>query len=199
MPGEIDPKTAYARLESEPGSVYLDVRSVMEFDQGHPTGAWNIPILHATPSGNVIAQQEGQNLRTGQNNNTRVYLGEMGDATKRRGQDLYDEQSTMRDLTTKRGQDFQFDLGVMRNNTAQRGQDITKLLGIDRNAIAHQGLDVQREAETGREIRASAANDLRLKEIQSREKIEGAKRVDPWRAVTGAVTPPEVREGTGTV
>ena len=51
MPVEIDPKTAHARLQSEPGAVYLDVRSVMEFEQGHPTGAWNIPILHATPSG----------------------------------------------------------------------------------------------------------------------------------------------------
>jgi rhodanese-related sulfurtransferase len=51
MPEQIDPQAAHARLQSEPGAVYLDVRSVMEFDQGHPTGAWNIPLLHATPSG----------------------------------------------------------------------------------------------------------------------------------------------------
>ena len=51
MPDSIDATAAHERLQSEPGSVYLDVRSVMEFDQGHPTGAWNIPILHATPSG----------------------------------------------------------------------------------------------------------------------------------------------------
>ncbi|HEX3694890.1 MAG TPA: rhodanese-like domain-containing protein [Polyangia bacterium] len=29
------------------GWTYLDVRSVPEFDQGHPTGALNIPLLHA--------------------------------------------------------------------------------------------------------------------------------------------------------
>ena len=28
------------------GWVYLDVRSVPEFDQGHPAGALNIPLLH---------------------------------------------------------------------------------------------------------------------------------------------------------
>ena len=51
MQSPIDPKTAHERLTSEDGSVYLDVRSVMEYDQGHPAGAWNIPILHATPGG----------------------------------------------------------------------------------------------------------------------------------------------------
>ena len=51
MPDSIDATTAHQRLQSEPGAVYLDVRSVMEFEQGHPVGAWNIPILHATPSG----------------------------------------------------------------------------------------------------------------------------------------------------
>lgn len=51
MPDSIDAPAAHQRLQSEPGSVYLDVRSVMEFDAGHATGAWNIPILHATASG----------------------------------------------------------------------------------------------------------------------------------------------------
>jgi rhodanese-related sulfurtransferase len=51
MPQQIDPQEAHDRLEKEPGSIYLDVRSVMEFEQGHPTGAWNIPILHATTAG----------------------------------------------------------------------------------------------------------------------------------------------------
>lgn len=29
------------------GAVYLDVRSIPEFEQGHPSGAFNIPLLHA--------------------------------------------------------------------------------------------------------------------------------------------------------
>src|SRR5258706_10115096 len=42
---EIDPKTAHDRLSSEPGAVYLDVRTTGEYDQGHPSGAWSMPIL----------------------------------------------------------------------------------------------------------------------------------------------------------
>lgn len=35
----------------EEGWVYLDVRSIPEFEAGHPTGAYNVPIMHQTPSG----------------------------------------------------------------------------------------------------------------------------------------------------
>jgi len=38
-------------LVREQGYVYLDVRSVPEFDAGHPTGAYNIPLLHKTSAG----------------------------------------------------------------------------------------------------------------------------------------------------
>ena len=34
-----------AKLEE--GYVYLDVRSVPEFESGHPRGAYNIPLVHA--------------------------------------------------------------------------------------------------------------------------------------------------------
>ena len=33
------------------GYAYLDVRSVPEFAQGHPAGAYNIPLIHMGPSG----------------------------------------------------------------------------------------------------------------------------------------------------
>ncbi len=36
-----------ARLVETEGYVYIDVRSVPEFDQGHPAPAVNIPLLHA--------------------------------------------------------------------------------------------------------------------------------------------------------
>jgi len=34
------------------GYAYLDVRSVPEFAQGHPAGAYNIPLIHMGPCGN---------------------------------------------------------------------------------------------------------------------------------------------------
>jgi rhodanese-related sulfurtransferase len=33
------------------GYAYVDVRSIPEFDQGHPAGAYNIPFVHSTPVG----------------------------------------------------------------------------------------------------------------------------------------------------
>ncbi|HYC57745.1 MAG TPA: rhodanese-like domain-containing protein [Candidatus Binatia bacterium] len=43
----VEPDEA-ARLMNE-GWTYLDVRSVSEFEQGHPTGAFNIPLLDLVP------------------------------------------------------------------------------------------------------------------------------------------------------
>lgn len=39
------------RLMDEEGYVYVDVRSIPEFEQGHPAGAYNVPLLHMTPGG----------------------------------------------------------------------------------------------------------------------------------------------------
>ena len=39
------------RLMSEEGYTYLDVRSVPEFEAGHPTGAYNVPLLDMGPRG----------------------------------------------------------------------------------------------------------------------------------------------------
>ncbi len=46
----VPPKEAKALMDEE-GYVYLDVRSIPEFDNGHPTGAYNVPLLHMTPGG----------------------------------------------------------------------------------------------------------------------------------------------------
>jgi len=46
----VSPQEADALIKEE-GYVYLDVRSIPEFDAGHTAGAYNIPLLHATPSG----------------------------------------------------------------------------------------------------------------------------------------------------
>lgn len=45
----VSPEEAQALLDE--GYVYLDVRSVEEFEAGHPSGAYNIPLLHMTAAG----------------------------------------------------------------------------------------------------------------------------------------------------
>ena len=40
-----------AKKLMDEGYVYLDVRSIPEFEQGHPEGAFNIPLLHMTAGG----------------------------------------------------------------------------------------------------------------------------------------------------
>jgi rhodanese-related sulfurtransferase len=46
----ISPEEARDLMDKE-GYAYLDVRSVPEFAAGHPTGAYNIPLLHLGPAG----------------------------------------------------------------------------------------------------------------------------------------------------
>jgi len=38
-----------AHQEQGAGAKYLDVRSIPEFEQGHPEGAFNVPLMHADP------------------------------------------------------------------------------------------------------------------------------------------------------
>src|SRR5260221_7844888 len=46
---EVSPKEAYELMQNDPEYIYLDVRSTMEFDDAHPAGAVNVPIMHFTP------------------------------------------------------------------------------------------------------------------------------------------------------
>ena len=45
----LTPAEAQAKLDE--GYIYLDVRSEPEFEEGHPAGAYNIPLLHSGPVG----------------------------------------------------------------------------------------------------------------------------------------------------
>ncbi len=47
----ISPKEAFDLLSK--GYAYLDVRSVPEFEAGHPSGAYNVPFLNSGPNGMV--------------------------------------------------------------------------------------------------------------------------------------------------
>jgi rhodanese-related sulfurtransferase len=40
------------------GWKYVDVRSIPEFEQGHPPGAFNVPLLHLSPSGQMMPNPE---------------------------------------------------------------------------------------------------------------------------------------------
>jgi rhodanese-related sulfurtransferase len=46
----ISPEDARDLVDKD-GYVYVDVRSVQEFQAGHPTGAYNVPLLHMGPAG----------------------------------------------------------------------------------------------------------------------------------------------------
>jgi rhodanese-related sulfurtransferase len=46
----VTPEEARALMDGE-GFAYIDVRSVPEFEAGHPSGAYNVPLLHMTRMG----------------------------------------------------------------------------------------------------------------------------------------------------
>ena len=49
----LDPKAAHQLMQQSPGHVFLDVRTVEEFDAGHPAGSVNVPIALRDPSGGM--------------------------------------------------------------------------------------------------------------------------------------------------
>jgi rhodanese-related sulfurtransferase len=46
----VSPEEAHEMIRDD-GWVYVDVRSVAEFEQGHPAGAYNVPLIHMGPEG----------------------------------------------------------------------------------------------------------------------------------------------------
>jgi rhodanese-related sulfurtransferase len=46
----VSPQEAKELMDSE-GYVYVDVRSIPEFDSGHPEGSYNVPVNHMGPTG----------------------------------------------------------------------------------------------------------------------------------------------------
>src|SRR5262252_3033804 len=46
----VTPEEALELMRAQ-GYAYLDVRSVPEFEAGHPEGAYNVPLLHMGPTG----------------------------------------------------------------------------------------------------------------------------------------------------
>ena len=55
---ELNAQEAYDLMQADPEYIYLDVRSVPEFEAGHPTRAINIPIMHFAPGTGMSPNQD---------------------------------------------------------------------------------------------------------------------------------------------
>lgn len=55
---EISPQEAYDTLRQDAVAVYIDVRTVEEFAEGHPEGAVNIPIAFHDPAQGMVYNHE---------------------------------------------------------------------------------------------------------------------------------------------
>lgn len=53
---DVTPEQAKALLDGGAGHVYVDVRSIPEFQNGHPAGAANVPVMHREAFGMVPNQ-----------------------------------------------------------------------------------------------------------------------------------------------
>jgi len=57
---QIAPEAAAERLRR--GALYLDVRTPEEFEEGHPEGAWNLPVQLRSPAGGLQDNPEFEAL-----------------------------------------------------------------------------------------------------------------------------------------
>ena len=55
---EVSAQEAYDLIQNDPDYIYLDVRSVPEFEASHAAGAINIPIMHFTPGAGMSPNQD---------------------------------------------------------------------------------------------------------------------------------------------
>ena len=55
---QLSPQATHDALDSDSQAVYLDVRTVEEFADGHPAGAINIPITILGPDGGMLWNPE---------------------------------------------------------------------------------------------------------------------------------------------
>jgi rhodanese-related sulfurtransferase len=59
MPKRVTPQEAAELMQA--GWTYLDVRSIPEFEQGHPAGAANVPLMHQA-AGRMVANGDFQKV-----------------------------------------------------------------------------------------------------------------------------------------
>ena len=76
-----------AHEKQSQGYTYVDVRSIPEFEQGHPAGAVNVPLLHRDGrTGQMMANREFLDvMRANFPSDARLLIGcQVGDAPRRR-------------------------------------------------------------------------------------------------------------------
>ena len=87
---QVDVKTAH-QLLAEQDHAYVDVRSIPEFQEGHPAGASNVPLLHHDPQSGQM-QPNPEFLAVMQANyapETKLLIGcQMGGRSSQAGQIL---------------------------------------------------------------------------------------------------------------
>ena len=59
---ELNAQEVHDLMQSDPDYIYLDVRSVPEFEAGHPPRAINIPILHFSPQSGMTPNPDFANV-----------------------------------------------------------------------------------------------------------------------------------------
>lgn len=73
---EISPTEALNQLQESPQTIYLDVRSIPEFQQGHPLRAINIPLLHFLPGMGMMPNEDFEKVvEANIPKDTRVLIG----------------------------------------------------------------------------------------------------------------------------
>jgi HSP20 family molecular chaperone IbpA len=88
---------------------------------------------------------EQKNAQTAQLKEQHDYaLGQMGNTTEQRGQDIQKQIAQLGQTTEMRGQDITKLLGLAQNTTEQRAQDIQKMLGLAGISSENRGQDIQK-------------------------------------------------------
>ena len=59
---EVSPQEAFDLMKSDPEVIYLDARSIPEFEAGHPQNAINIPLLHLNPGAGMQPNEDFLNV-----------------------------------------------------------------------------------------------------------------------------------------
>ena len=70
----VSPEEAKRLMEAE-GYVYVDVRSIPEFEAGHPEGAYNVPWKHLDASGSSDNEDFLQVMETAFGKDAKLVLG----------------------------------------------------------------------------------------------------------------------------
>jgi rhodanese-related sulfurtransferase len=133
MPKQTTVTDAHARQDQ--GAIYVDVRSQVEFDAGHPTNAVNVPLLDRDPRSGMMAPNPDfvEVMKANFPPDTTLLLGcQMGSRSMRAAQIL--ETFGFTDVTNViagYGAWLQHGLPVETNAEGRSYADMAKKAGID--------------------------------------------------------------------